>query len=207
MVWGGRFSHPGDAPMHVQNPLDLELNVTKNVSEEEVRRLRGEAGRAAQLLCEGRWWQLLFADGMPQPQVKPISVRHLFEKEEEGVDGAKVAKVQPANPVNLANLLGGAAAGQSGAGKAAARRRNGSKSEAFSGLRLTVDGERPGADRSTGSPAVTAAAAARQRRAAEAAAAENERRTATEAMALLDATANKRPAKRKKKKKRSQAGS
>ena len=212
-VWGGRFGHPGDAPLHVQNPLDLELNVTKNVSREEVCRLGRESERAGRLLAEGRWWELLLGEGVPQPQAKPISVRQLFEDEEEDIGGAKGTAGHPVDTVKLASLLGGAVAGRPTAGKAAASAaaRRGSGPTPFSGLRLTVDGETPGADRTpvltvTAANATAAAAAAvRQRRAAEAAAAAQEQRAAAEAMALLDATSNKRPSKRKKKRRGSQA--
>ncbi|KAF0291378.1 Poly(A) RNA polymerase, mitochondrial [Amphibalanus amphitrite] len=220
VVWGGTFGHPGDAPLHVQNPLDLELNVTKNVSREEVCRLGGEASRAGRLLEEGRWWELLFGEGVRQPQVKPISVRQLFDEDEDGEKAVKEAPSPTVDAVRLANLLGDAGRG-GGAGRDAAaaeqagvsrRKGRGGSSDGstpFSGLRLTVDGEVQGLERAPILATISAAAAAaRQRKEAEqAAAAARDAHSASETVVVLDESSNKKPAKRKKKKKRSQAGS
>ena len=221
VVWGGTFHHPGDAPLHVQNPLDLELNVTKNVSREEVCRLGGEAARAGRLLQQGGWWELLLGEGVPQPQVKPISVRQLFDEDERSAAGQGAPPTPAVDAVRLEDLLAGREAAQAdsppGRSGAAAKRtadkarRRWEAPAPFSGLRLTVDGEAHGAERVPTLATVAAAAAAARRRkeaeAAAAAAAARDRQMESEAVALLDATANKRPAKRKKKKRGSQAGS
>ena len=188
--------------------------MTKNVSREEVCRLGREAARAVRLLDEGRWWELLLGEGVPQPQVKPISVRQLFEEDEEEVGGVEERRSQPVDKVKLASLLGNEAAAQIGARDATEETsttpvpvdRKWGGHTPFSGLRLTFDGETPVSSRAPVSAGERRAAetAAGERRAVEATVAAREQRAAVEAIRLLDATSNKRPSKRKKKK-RSQA--
>ncbi|XP_037093235.1 poly(A) RNA polymerase, mitochondrial-like isoform X2 [Pollicipes pollicipes] len=86
VVSAGDFPRPADSQLYVQNPLDHELNVTKNVSAKESRRLGVEALQAVRLLEEGRWWPLLLggadAGQLGQALCAPFSLRALFDDAE-----------------------------------------------------------------------------------------------------------------------------
>lgn len=98
VVFGCELPRPADAAaLHVQNPLDHHLNVTRNVTAEEVRRLSAEAARATQLLGTDAWWSLMLDDRAVQGHTAAaFSVRSLFETAPAAADTV-TAKLAPAD--------------------------------------------------------------------------------------------------------------
>ncbi|XP_076039259.1 poly(A) RNA polymerase, mitochondrial-like isoform X2 [Oratosquilla oratoria] len=113
IITGNHFTKPEHSALYIQNPLERELNVSRNVTLEEMERLRLEVTHARYLLeskicptdvIPGEPWGLLqlWQDPrkiIPKPQVAHSinwkEVFHIKEKEPEPKTSTSVGKKRP----------------------------------------------------------------------------------------------------------------